>query len=256
VSGESAVGEVTVVSRPEDDPRIVRRDSLGGGLKELDLAWAVAAPVLAAPLAAEWVTAVMKAREAWTPAFHGEQFSLGRAFYTHDEEGKAAHYFAKCAESDALVEAHLPGMQAALRGHLSTAVGAPVRPRARWCGAGVHVFPAGGHVAVNGGVVHSDCEGLTEHHRRLQLPAVTLVVMLSVMERGGGLRLWGRRDLGVADAGASSTPRARMAYRAGEGVLMDSYRFHQIEPFADPWDRVSITLHAARSEGGVWESWF
>ena len=217
-------------------------------------AWAVVVPVLDPSRAATWERATKNARGDWISAFHGEQHSLGRAFYTHDEEGHAAAYFAAQALSDALVETHLPGMQGAMRDHLSKAVGAEVRARRRWCGAGVHIFPAGENLSKHGGVVHCDHEGLTEHHRRLGLPALTLVVMLSPLERGGGLRLWHRRDGDPENAETAS--RARLSYRVGDGVLMDSYRYHQIEPFADSCDRISITLHAARSEAGIWESWF
>ena len=238
-----------------NDPRIAHAASLDGAWPLLSSkVWAVTAPVVSPESARAWIERVLAARPEWTSAFRGEQHSLGRAFYTHDEEGHAAEYFREAAVSDARVEAHLPGMQQAMRDHLSRAVGAEVRPRLRWCGAGVHVFPAGEHVAHHGGVVHSDHEGLTDHHRRLGLPAVTLVVMLSALERGGGLRLWARRQGDPEDARSSA--RARLDYRPGDGVLMDSYRHHQIEPFADAVDRLSITLHAARTESGAWESWF
>jgi hypothetical protein len=43
---------------------------------------------------------------------------------------------------------------------------------------------------------------------------------------------------------------------AGDAVLIDSRRLHQIRPFRGKRDRISITLHAVEVDRGVWETWF
>src|SRR5687768_13111379 len=48
-----------------------------------------------------WVEGIYAGRADWTADFGGEQFALGRAFYTHYEEGKSEAYFADVAASDA-----------------------------------------------------------------------------------------------------------------------------------------------------------
>ena len=75
---------------------------------------------------ARWVSGVYDAREAWTHDFGGEQFSLGRAFYTHFEEEKSRAYFADTASSDALVESHAPGLQQAMRDLVVIVVGGSI----------------------------------------------------------------------------------------------------------------------------------
>jgi len=75
---------------------------------------------------------------------------------------------------------------------------------------------------------------------------------------GGGLRLWdllfdGRPDTDLdPDQGAHVTVRAE----AGDALLIDSRRLHQIRPFRGDAHRVSITVHAAEVDRGVWETWF
>jgi hypothetical protein len=44
-------------------------------------------------------------------------------------------------------------------------------------------------------------------------------------------------------------------YEAGDLVVLDSYRLHQIQPFTGGVDRISATCHVAFASG-VWESWF
>ena len=39
-----------------------------------------------------WVQRILEARNDWIADFGGEQFSLGSAFYTHLETGRAAEY--------------------------------------------------------------------------------------------------------------------------------------------------------------------
>jgi hypothetical protein len=220
--------------------------------------------------AARWAAGVREAREAWVSDFGGAQFSLGRAWYTHLEQDRAADYFAKASASDAVVEHACPGLQAAMRALVARVVGAPVVPRAGWCGPGVHVFPAGGLVATRGGEIHFDTEGLTPAHAAIRAPALTLVVMLQPPVSGGGLRVWDamydgedRRGYDAADGAdddedddeSSERMPLTCTYEAGTVVVIDSYRLHQIQSFAGEVDRISATCHAA-FVAGAWETWF
>jgi hypothetical protein len=208
---------------------------------------------------ARWARGVLGGRDAWTSDFGGEQFCLGRAFYTHLETDRAAEYFDDAPRSDARVEAHAPGLQETLRTLLEEAVGGCVLKRPGWCGAGIHVFPVGSPVARDGGVVHFDTEGLAETHIARRAPGLSAVLALQTPERGGGLRLWpllyeGRDhpDESALVTGGDVT----VDYRAGDLVLFDSYRCHQIQPFDGARDRISATLHVAEIDRGLWECWF
>ena len=207
---------------------------------------------------ARWSAAVLAARAAWTVDFDGDQFALGRAFYTHLETDRAQAYFTGAAASDALVEAHLPGMQDRVIDLYRALLGGEVRRRARWCGPGVHIFPAGGWLAQRGGVTHFDTEGLSEHQMEHDARALTLVIMLQPAETGGGLRLWDVVHEGRDEATPEelARPSAIAAYEAGDALLLDSYRLHQIQPFGGPRDRISITAHAVEIDDEVWEVWF
>lgn len=213
-----------------------------------------ALPDEAAALAAR----VLAARERWTPDFGGEQFALGRAFYTHLETGRARDYFAGASASDALVEATLPGLQARTLDLLARLLGGAVRRRPGFCGPGVHVFPAGGKVAREGGVVHFDLEGLTEHQKRAGSRAVSFVWMLAPGRRGGGLRLWDALFDGRPDSEVEPDEHARTTVRseAGDALLFDSRRLHQIRPFRGDADRISVTAHAVEVDRDFWEAWF
>lgn len=202
--------------------------------------------------------AVYAARAQWTADFGGEQFSLGRAFYTHLETGLAAEYFARCAASDAAVEAALPGMQSGLRSLFASLVGGTVRARRGFGGPGVHVFPRGSKVARRGGVPHWDVEGLAPEHLARDRAAVTLVVMLQAPTRGGALRLWDALWDGRDEPapGALRRPTRDVRSRDGDAVLISSYRLHQIRPFAGALDRVSVTAHGVEVDDDVWDVWF
>jgi hypothetical protein len=82
--------------------------------------------------------------------------------------------------------------------------------------------------------------------------------MLQPAAWGGGLRLWdalydGRPDSAIeTDDHAFATVRSE----AGDAVLIDSRRLHQIRPFRGRKDRISITVHAVEVDRGVWETWF
>ena len=212
--------------------------------------------VLAADECARWVRGAYEARADWTPCFEGVQFTLGRAYYTHLEEGRAGEYFARARASDASVERALPGMQARVRALLADLVGAPVVPRAGWCGPGLHVFPAHGWLACRGGDTHFDTEGLLPQELAARRPALSAIVMLQPPHRGGGLRVWDALYDGedeVTDAHAIASDL--VDYGPGDLVVIDSYRLHQSQPFEGSRDRVSITAHLVLGEGR-WNSWF
>ena len=214
---------------------------------------------IASDLCRRWAEGVLAARAEWTLDFGGEQFSLGRAFYTHLETDRTGDYFEDAADSDARVERHAPGLQSAMRALVTETVGARVTQRPGWCGAGVHVFPAGGHLAKRGGVVHFDTEGLAAGHIAKRTPALSLVLMLRPPARGGGLRLWPARYAGsdqVDEATVGAGGDVTVEYEVGDAVVFDSYRCHQIRPFEGGDDRISSTLHAAEIDKGLWESWF
>jgi hypothetical protein len=206
-----------------------------------------------------WARGVLAARDEWVHDFDGEQFALGRAFYTHLETDRAGEYFEDAAASDARVERHAPGLQRAMRDLLGEAVTGRVVARAGWCGAGVHVFTPRGPVAAGGGVVHFDTEGLAEAHVARRAPALSLVVMIQPPARGGGLRLWPALYAGEdhpGDVVLRAGGDVVVEYGAGDALLFDSYRLHQILPFDGRRARISATLHGAEIDRGLWESWF
>lgn len=201
---------------------------------------------------------VLRARKRWTADFDGEQFALGRAFYTHLETGRSKEYFAGAAASDAVVEDVLPGIPARTLELLARLLGGAVRRRPGFCGPGVHVFPAGSKVARQGGVVHFDLEGLTEHQKTRGHRAVTLVWTLQSAAWGGGLRLWDAVYDGRPDSEIETDDHSHVTIRseAGDAVLIDSRRLHQIRPFRGEKHRIAITVHGVEVDGGVWEAWF
>jgi hypothetical protein len=204
------------------------------------------------------VSRVLAARESWTSDFGGEQFALGRAFYTHLETGRTKEYFASARASDGLVEAVLPGVPARTLDLLGRILGGEVRRRPGFCGPGVHVFPPGGKVAREGGVVHFDLEGLTDHQRSAGSRAVTLVWTLRPAEHGGGLRLWNALFDGTPDSQVEPDEHECVTVRseAGDALVIDSRRLHQIRPFRGKEPRISVTAHAVEVDRGVWETWF
>ena len=219
---------------------------------------AVVLPALVpATTCAAWSSAVLAAETDWTSAFDGEQFSLGRAFYTYLEEDESDAYFADPEASDACVERWLPGMQAQMIALVGRLVGGRAIPRRGWCGPGVHVFPDDAPVASRGGVHHYDTEGLSAKHLAARRPAVTVVAMIRPPVTGGGLAVWnvtyGGTDHPTEEELAR--PRQVITYSAGDVVLVDSYRLHQIEPFSGG-PRISATVHAAALDHATWECWF
>jgi hypothetical protein len=212
---------------------------------------------LPAARAAAYARRVYAGRPFWTPAFDGDQFSLGRAFYTHLEQGKGREYFAEAAASNAHVERLLPGLAALLVDAVGALTGGPAAPRPGWCGPGVHVFPAGGWLAGRGGDIHYDTEGLAARHAARREPALTLVLMLQPPEHGGELKVWDALYDGSeeVDAATLARPSALVPYGPGDLVVIDSYRLHQIQPFGGARDRVSATAHGALV-GGSWQVWF
>jgi hypothetical protein len=213
---------------------------------------------LPAEEAEELAARVVAAEDAWTHDFNGEQFALGRAFYTHLETGKTKAYFEGARQSDDLVERTLPGMQERTLALLARALGGTVLRRRGFCGPGVHVFPSGGTVARKGGVIHYDLEGLTDQQLTERARAVTLVWMLRAAVRGGGLRLFdvlydGRPDSEIAISGRK---HETVLSHPGDALFIDGYRLHQIRPFTGSSHRISITVHAVEIDRNVWEAWF
>lgn len=213
--------------------------------------------LLSAAVCAELTARVLAAESEWTEDFGGDQFSLGRAWYTHFETGRSRHYFRDAAKANALVERILPGVQDGVRELVSALVGEPAEMRAGWCGPGVHLFLPGSPVAAGGGSIHYDLEGLRSEQER-QGPALSLVIMLQPAVEGGGLRLWPSRYQGALSP-AEAEVRARYethGYGIGDAIVFESQRLHQIEPFAGEHARVSITAHALRPAAGPWQVWF
>jgi hypothetical protein len=204
----------------------------------------------------DWVLRIEEARDVWTPNFGGVQYTLGRAWYTHLEEDRADDYFAGAAASDDLVERVLPGFQRRMLGIATDLVGSPVVRRPGWCGPGVHVFPPGSEVAERGGEPHFDTEGLFPRHRASRAAALSLVLMLQPPERGGGIAVWDATYAGSdAPPDLDDVRREEVDYRAGELVVIESYRLHQILPFHGTRARISATLHLVE-EDGDWLAWF
>jgi hypothetical protein len=200
---------------------------------------------------------VLAGRPEWTMNFHGAQFTLGRAWYTHLEVDREDDYFDQVANSDATVERWAPGLQAAMIDGAARLLEAPVVRREGWCGPGVHVFLHGSEVAKKGGELHFDNEGLSDAQIARRATALSFVLMLQPPESGGGLRLWDRFYDGedFPENPGPRVPTALVRYGAGELVVFDSYRMHQIQPFGGDLDRISATMHVAE-EDGVWECWF
>src|SRR5262245_60157770 len=113
----------------------------GTALTELERCFALAVDgVFSAVECAEHLRALYLARGQWVSDFDGEQFSLGRAFYTHFEQDRCREYFADAAASDARVEQTLPGLQQRMLRLVELLTGGACFARRGFCGPGVHVF--------------------------------------------------------------------------------------------------------------------
>jgi hypothetical protein len=199
---------------------------------------------------------VYAGRSEWVPNFDGVQFTLGRAYYVHLETDREDEYFENVEAADGAVERFVPGLSDRLLALVGLCVGAEVGRREGFCGPGVHVFPAGEYVSHHGGDVHWDVEGLTEEQVERHADALSVVLMLQPAAQGGGLRLWNKRyedENSEEDAGSAESEE--ILYGAGDLVVFDSYRLHQICASSGPLDRISATCHAVRTGAG-WEAWF
>jgi hypothetical protein len=199
---------------------------------------------------------VYAGRSDWVPNFDGVQFTLGRAYYVHLETDREDEYFENVEASDESVERYVPGLADRLLVMLRRIVGAEVGRRPGFCGPGVHVFPAGEYVSHHGGDVHWDIEGLTEEQVEAHAPALSAVLMLQPAAQGGGLRVW---DKLYEDEDSEEEPGSAASegilYGAGDLVIIDSYRLHQIGASSGPLDRISATAHAVLTADG-WQAWF
>lgn len=234
-------------------------DRLDGCIALLEKHLGIRVPgALDAAHAAEWARAVEAAEDDWVEDFGGDQHCLGRAYYTHLEEDRLDAYFDDAEETNERVEAHLPGLQAAMRTLVARITGGQVRHRETFCGAGVHVFSPGKWLSHNGGDVHFDTEGLEDEDRDRGARALTLVLMLQPARTGGGLRVWDVRFQGsdTVTRAMLAKPSALVTYGVGELFVLDSYRLHQIQPFGGEGRRISATLHAVETTDGVWDTWF
>jgi hypothetical protein len=205
-----------------------------------------------------WVERIALARDAWSANFGGIQYTLGRAWYTHLEEDREDEYFDGAQASDACVERVIPGFQSRILAIAADLVGGPVAQREGWCGPGVHIFPAGSHVAQHGGDPHFDTEGLSEAQLAARPPALTLVIMLQPPSAGGGVSVWDSVYAGedFPDRGVAAEARCEIVdYKVGELAVIDSYRLHQILPFEGDVDRISATVHLVQDRG-AWLAWF
>jgi hypothetical protein len=85
-----------------------------------------------------------------------------------------------------------------------------------------------------------------------------VIVMLQAPETGGGVRVWDVSYAGedFVDDAALAAPSETLESAAGDLVVLDSYRLHQIQPFSGDRDRISLTAMAAEVDRGRWEIWF
>lgn len=210
---------------------------------------------------ASWVKSIYAQRDQWVSDFNAVQYSLGRAWYTHYEQGRSRDYFLGAKQSDQLVQTTTPGLQETLVSLTQQIVNGEVRQRQGWCGPGVHIFPAGKSVSHSGGDIHFDLEGLTEAHAAAQKPAYSLILMLQAPLTGGGLKLWdvyfdGERSDLELDDDELDCETTLFEYKTGDLLIVDSYRLHQIQPFSGDVDRISATAHIAQKGTNRWEIWF
>jgi hypothetical protein len=82
--------------------------------------------------------------------------------------------------------------------------------------------------------------------------------MLQPPSSGGGLRLFDVRFDGRPDSEIDPDDHLHVTLRSGAGdaILIDSRRLHQIRPFRGDKDRVSITVHGLEVDRAIWEAWF
>jgi hypothetical protein len=215
----------------------------------------VARHALSRPVCDDHARRVVDNRNLWVSDFDGEQFTLGRAWYTHLEQGKASEYFSHAARANQDVREVCPGLVEWIVESASTLLCAPIRQRERWCGPGVHIFLPGSDVARLGGVVHYDWEGLSAGQRQERTAALSLVLMLAPSESGGGTRIWDMRYPTPEGSPLDGVAMDVAHYEAGDLLIMDSYALHQIEPFEGAAPRISATAHLAETRMG-WEMWF
>ena len=205
---------------------------------------------------AAYARGVYAGRSVWVPNFDGVQFTLGRAYYVHLETDREDEYFENVAAADATVERFVPGLADRFLAMLRLCVGSEVERRPGFCGPGVHIFPSGQHVSHHGGDVHWDVEGLTEEWAAEHAEAISAILMLQPAARGGGLRVWDTLyEDEDSDEEPGSSESEEIVYGAGDLVIIDSYRLHQICASSGPLDRISTTGHAVRTATG-WQAWF
>lgn len=203
-------------------------------------------------------------KEFWHPNYGGEQYSLGRVWYTHVDEGIKDEYVRGAEESNRIIESHFPGLYERIRTFCAIIQqGEPVALRKGWAGPGFVIFPANGRCAEIGGDIHYDWEGLTDG--QLDDPkaeAYSFISMLQKPHTGGGLRIWNmfydrvrKREELVPKASPPAAESLVIDYEIGGLLVIDSFRLHQIQPFGGEIDRICLTFHTARYQDG-WYVWF
>lgn len=252
------------VAVPAIDPvaRLSARELQLGSLRALELLpgrLALHFPGVLTPAeCAELIAGVYAGRDAWTADQASHQYTLGRSHRIHHEQQREEEYFAQTASADALVRRWTPGLQGRMVALVRLLVSGRVAQRAGWCGAGVHIYPAGGHCAEQGGERHFDIDGLEPAALSAATPALTCVLMLQPAQEGGELRVWERLydgDASVAEPDLREAS-ALCSYGAGDLLVIDSRRLHRITRFGGTRDRVTVTLRAAYvKERGLWEVW-
>ena len=104
--------------------------------------------------------------------------------------------------------------------------------------------------------MHWDIEGLGDDEVTAHAEALTAVLMVQPAAQGGGLRVWDKvYDDEDTDEDPGSARSEVILYGAGDLVIIDSYRLHQICASSGPLDRMSATAHAVRTDEG-WQAWF
>lgn len=250
------------VSATEPVARLSARALQFGGIHALELLpgrLALHFPSVLTPAeCAELIAGVYAAREAWTEEPAGHQYTLGRSYHLHHEQQREEEYFAQAASADALVRRSTPGLQGRMVALLRLLVKDRVAQRAGWCGACVHIFPAGGRCAEQGGELHFDIDGLEPAALSAGTPALTCALMLQPAQEGGELRIWDRLYAGEASVAEPDPREASVlcSYGAGDLVVLDSRRLHRVARFGGTRDRITVTLRAAYvRERGLWEVW-
>lgn len=211
------------------------------------------------------VNKIYEIRDQWLPNYDGEQYSLGRVWYTHFDEKIDDEYFRNAEESKKMITSNFPGLyEKIIKLCTSIEKGANISIRDGWAGPGFAIFPAHGRCAEIGGDIHYDWEGLTDGQLDDQnAEGYSFIAMLSKPESGGGLKIWDikydqarKQEELVAWAESPDAPYTLIDYQLGDLVMINSFYLHQIQTFSGDIDRICLTFHIARHKENQWYIWF